>query len=135
MLDRAEKPVRILQHDPVKILMLRLGEFPDLQRFQVQANRGDGSLEFVSDRVQKTVLLLVFVNFANQKNRVNHDSRDDQGEKNDSENQRNDFPPLEDNPGDVQRQRQADQAGAQGHEKRDFFGTSRNAHPRSLQPL
>ena len=84
------------------------------------------------DRVEKTILLLVLLNFANEKNRVNHDSRNDQAEKDDAEDQGNDFPPLEDNPGDVQRHGQSTQAGAQRHEKCDFFGTPGNAHHRSL---
>ena len=124
LLDRPQKPVRILEHDAIEILVLRLGELAGLQRFQVQANRGNRSFEFVRDRVEKAILLLVLVNFANQKNRVDHDSRDDQREENDAENQGNDFPPVEDNPGDVQRHRQSNQAGAQRHEKRDFLGTS-----------
>ncbi len=84
------------------------------------------------DRVEETVLLLVLVNLSNQKNRVDHYSRDDQCEEYDPENQGNDFPPLEKNPSDIQRDRQSDQAGAKDYENRNFLSTSRNAHRRSL---
>jgi hypothetical protein len=46
--------------------------------------------------------------------------------------QRNDGAPVDDNPGDVQRDRQAHKAGAQRHEESNLLGTSSNAHHRFL---
>ena len=123
LLDRSEKPVGVLEHDAIEILLLRFVELAGLQRFQIQAQGGDGSFQFVRDRVEKTVLLLVLVNFANQENGVNHKSGNDQPEENDAQDERDNFPPVENDPGDVQRERQANEAGAQRHEKRDFLGT------------
>ena len=80
------------------------------------------------DGVEKAVLLFVSVNFANQENGVDDDSGDDQGKEDDAEDERNDLAPVEDDPGDVQRDCQPNQAGAQGHEKRYRFCTARNAH-------
>ena len=65
------------------------------------------------DGVQKAILLLVLVNFADEKNGVHDESRDDQPEKDDAEHERHDFPPVENDPGNVQRQSQPHQAGAQ----------------------
>ena len=80
------------------------------------------------DRVEKAVLLFVSVNFADQENRVDDDPRDDQGKENDAENEGNNLPPIEDHPRDIQRDRQPNQAGAQGDEERYRLGTASNAH-------
>ena len=84
------------------------------------------------DRIEKAVLLLVLVNFAYEKNRVHHEAGNDEEEKYDAQDERNDFSPIEENPGDIQGQRQPNQASAQRHEKNNFLGTSGDAHRRSL---
>src|ERR1700676_400401 len=115
LLDRANEPVRILEHDSIEVVALLFADLPVFQRFQIQANGGDRRLKFVCYCIQETVLLIVFVYFSNQENGVNNDSRDDQSKKDDPQNEGNNLSPVDYNPGDVKRYRQPDQDGAQRH--------------------
>src|ERR1019366_3804040 len=85
--------------------------------------------------IEKTILLFVLVDFANQEHRVHNQSRDDQAEENNSKPQRNDFPPVEHNPGNVERDRQADQAGAQRHEDGYLSCSVRYSHRRLRETI
>src|SRR6266403_1130064 len=135
LLDGADEPVRIFQHDSIEIVSLRFAQLPALQRFQVQADRSDGGLEFVRDRVQKAILLFVLVDFTNQKDRIHNEASDDQFKKNGAQDEGNNLSPVEYNPRDIQRHRQSNQEGAQRHEKRDLLGTTGNAHHKAVQTI
>ena len=80
------------------------------------------------DRIDKAVVLLAAANFADQKAGVHDHARDDQGEKDDAEKQQHAFAPVEDDPTDVQRDRQRHQADAQAEKEDDRPAAARDAH-------
>ena len=135
LLNGAKEPVGVFQHDPIEFMTPRFVELPAFQSLQVQANRSDGGLEFVGDRVEEAILLFISVDLANEENGVEDEARNDQSEKNDAEYQWNDLSPVEDDPRNVKRHRQSNQAGAQGHEERDLLGTTGNAHHETVQTI
>lgn len=117
LLDRALESVGVAKHELVKMLALGFLDVAALKRFEVQANRGDRSLQFVSDGVDEAIVLLVAADFANQKERVQDHAGNDRGEENDAEEQEHRFAPIQDDPTDVQRDRQRNQAHAQRDEE------------------
>ncbi len=68
-------------------------------------------------RVQETVVLFVSPDFANKENRIYHDAQRDETKKNYAEDERNDFAPIENDPADVQRDRQRYEARPQRDKK------------------
>src|SRR5215813_12584755 len=72
LLHGLQQAVRIGEHDAVKLIPLFLVDFAALQRLKVKANGSQGSLQFMSDSMQKAVLLFVSANLPNQEDRVQH---------------------------------------------------------------
>ena len=135
LLNGAKEPVSVFQHDPVEFVTSWFVELPAFQSLQIQPNRSDGGLEFVGDRVEEAILLFISVDFANEENGVYDESRNDQSEKDDAEYEWDELSPVEDDPRDVKRHRQSNQAGAQGHEERDLLGTTGNVHHGTVQTI
>ncbi len=93
-----------------------VGHLARLQRLQVQANGRDGGLEFVRDGVEERVLLVVAMQFAHEEHGVDDDAGDDQREREHAEHQRQQAPPVDVDPADVQGDRRRDEDDAEGHE-------------------
>jgi hypothetical protein len=55
------------EHDFVELLPLGLGQLVALQGFQIEADGGDGRLEFMSDGIEKTIVALVPLYLSHQK--------------------------------------------------------------------
>src|SRR5215469_1219177 len=108
LIDRFEETVGVAQHEPVKILALRLVYVTSLQRLEIQPDRRDGRFQFVCDSVDETVVLLVAAQLANQEARVENHSQDD--------------------PADVQRNGQRYQAYAEDDKERDRLSPARDSH-------
>ncbi len=102
LLDGVLQAIGVLQHDPVKLLALRVADLARLQRLQVEADRRDRRLQLVGDRVEEAVLLFGDAHFADQEHRVDDEAGDDQGEGGDAENERRHAPPVDENPPDVE---------------------------------
>ena len=99
----------------------------------MQTDRSHRRLQFVSDRIDEAVVLLAAANFAHQKTGVHDHASDDQGEKDDAEKQQHAFAPVEDDPSDIQRDRQRHQADAQAEKENDGSAAARDAHSLILQ--
>src|SRR5271167_1946246 len=59
LLDGAQEPVRIFEHDLIELAPLLVAELPRLESLEVQPNRSNGGLEFVGNGVEKAVLIFV----------------------------------------------------------------------------
>ena len=128
LLNRAQEPVRIFEHETVEIMAAAFIHLTPLQGFKVKPDGGDGSLQFVRDRVQEAVLLLIAADFAHKKNGIQNHARDDHEEEDDAENQRHHLAPVEHDPGDVEKNGQSHQAGAQRDEECHRLGPAGDTH-------
>jgi hypothetical protein len=61
--------------------------------------------------------VFVTANFAHKENRIQNQTRNNYSEKDDAENEQRDFAQIEQNPTDVERDRQRDQTDAENEEK------------------
>ena len=128
LLDGSEQAVGILEHELVELLALALVHFPALQRFEVQANGGDGRFQFVGDCVDEAVVLLVAADFAHEEACIQDQPKNDGGEEKYAEEKQDVFAPVENDPADIQRQSERDQANAQDDEKRNLLAAARDSH-------
>ena len=135
LFDRRAQAIGIVQHPPVKLRALLLIHIAPLQGLEIKPDRRNGCLEFVSDCIDKAVVMFVAPDFADKETRV-EDQSDDNGEesKQAKENQ-NALTPVEDDPADVQGDG-CHQADGQNHEKCDGLESAAEFHRASyiLQP-
>src|SRR5207248_5512679 len=66
LLDSREQPFAIVQHDAIELFALGFLYFARLQRLEVEPDGGDGSLQLVRHRVDKSIMLLISSNFPDQ---------------------------------------------------------------------
>src|SRR5579871_131847 len=85
LFDGGEEAVGVGEHDGVELLALGLVDGAALEGFEVEADAGDGGLEFVGDGVEEGVLTLVAADLADEEDGVEDDSGDEEGEENDAE--------------------------------------------------
>lgn len=78
--------------------------------------------------IDETVVLLTSTQLSDQKNRIYNHTRDDQGKEHDPEKQQNAFPPIQQDPSNIQSDRKGYQADAQAQEKYDRSAAARNSH-------
>jgi len=62
------------------------------------------------------VVLLAAPHFADQKNRIEHDSRDDHGHQQNAENQEQPGAPVQEHPAHIEQERDGNQADAERYE-------------------
>ena len=125
LLHGAEQAIGIVKHDKKEIRWRWASlDVARLQGLEVKADGRDGRFEFVGDRVDEAVVLLVAANFADQKNGVQNHAGDNRGEENHAKEKLNAFTPAENDPADVERDGQGDQGAAQYDEKRDGASTT-----------
>ena len=67
LLHSSQEPLSIGEHDVVELLPLGLGQVVSLQGFQIEADGGDGRLQFMGDSIEKAVMALVPLYFSHQK--------------------------------------------------------------------
>ena len=118
LLDGLLQPVGVGQHDAVEVAPLRLADLARLQRLQIQANRRDRRLQLVRDGVDERVVLIVAAHFAHEEHGVDDDAGDDQRKGEDAEDERQDPPPVDEDPADVEGDGCGDQDDAERHERR-----------------
>jgi hypothetical protein len=78
--------------------------------------------------VDETVVLFVSADFSYEKDRVQHDTNDDRHEKDDAEDQQRNLAPIENNPSDVERNRECDQTCAKRNKECDRPLTASETH-------
>ena len=106
LLDGAEQAFVVGEHYVVKLGTLFGRQVAGLQRLEVELDRGYRGFEFVSDSVEKGVVLFVAADLTHQKDRVENQARDDQGKKDDAEHQQHDLADVEQYPPDIEGDRQ-----------------------------
>ncbi len=77
LFDGGQQPVAVLHHGAVELLALGFVDGAGLQRFQVQPDGRDRSLQLVRDGVDEGVVLFVAPDLADQKRGVQHHADDD----------------------------------------------------------
>ena len=130
LLHGGQQPLTVGEHDVVELLPLRLGQFVALQGFQVQADGGDGRLQFMGDGIEKAVMALVSLYFADQENGVQNEAGDQQQEEGDANHQQDEAAPVDDDPADIEGDGNSDQASAESDGKNDRISASGDAHIR-----
>ena len=79
-----QQALGIEQHQLVELPPLRFFDFEALQSLKVEPDGRDRRLQFMGNRVDETVMLLVATNFADEKNRIENEPGDDGAKKNDA---------------------------------------------------
>src|SRR5580700_886120 len=128
LLDGAKQAVGVRQHQTVKLLALRFVHIATLHGFEVEANGGDWSLQFVRDGVDEAAVLFVAADFAHQEDGVEDHAGNDGEEKYDAEEEQDAFAPVEDDPADVQGDGEGHQRAAQHDEKCDGLSAASDLH-------
>src|ERR1700677_867008 len=98
LLDGAQETIGVVKHAAVKLAALRLVDVTMLQRLQVKADGCNRGLEFVRDRVDETVVLLVAANLAQQKNCIEDQPGRNGTEENHAQKNFDAFTPIEYDP-------------------------------------
>src|SRR5580692_10220754 len=82
----------------------------------------------MGDGIQEAVLLLISPNLPHQKDGVDDQSCDEQSKEDDAKYERDNLAPVENDPTDIEDDRQGNETSPKGDEERDGFGTARDAH-------
>src|SRR5579863_5529550 len=120
--------VGVAQHEPVELLLLRFRQIAALQGFKMQTDRRHGSFQFVSDSVDETVVLLAPPNLMHQEAGVYDHAGDDESKEDDAEEQQHALPPVENDPSNIERNRQGYEGDAQAKKEYDRSAAARDAH-------
>ena len=102
----------VVQHATVKLAALGFIHVTMLQGLQVKADGSDRGLEFVGDRVDEAIVLLVAANLAQQENRIENQPRRDGAEEDYAQENFDAFAPVEDDPAESDRDCDAGEADA-----------------------
>ena len=106
------------QHHGVLVQSLFSVDSTTNQGLADATNHLDRCLEFVSDGIDERIVLFVATYLADQKSRVQYDAEDQYDKENNAENQQRDFTPVENNPTDIQRHGECDEARTERNEER-----------------
>src|SRR5258708_33878524 len=93
-----QQALGIEQHQLVELPPLRFSHLESLQSLQEEPDGRDRRLQFMGDRVDETVMLLVAANFTDPKNRIEGKAGDDGAKKNDAEKNIDTLTPLKNDP-------------------------------------
>src|SRR6266436_6363634 len=125
-----QQALGIEQHQLVELPPLRFSDFESLQSLQVEPDGRDRRLQFMGDRVDEAVMLLVAANFTDEENRIEDEAGDDGAKKNDAKKNFDALAPVEDDPSAANRKRHRRQAHAQREEEINRFLPADDAHRR-----
>src|SRR6266403_2550924 len=123
-----QQALGIEQHQLVELPPLRFSHFESLQSLKVEPDGRDRRLQFVGDRVDETVMLLISANFTDKKNRIENEAGDYGAKENDAEKNFDTLAPVENDPSAADRERHRRQANAQREEEIDRFLPSDDPH-------
>src|ERR1019366_7595281 len=124
----AHEALGVDEHRLVKLAALILVHFALLQRFQIETNGGDRSLELVSNGIDEAVVLLVAPDFAHQKDGIENESGDNGAKEDDAENDFDAFAPVEDDPAAAHGKGDRSQNHSEAEEERNRFAPAGNSH-------
>jgi hypothetical protein len=82
----------------------------------------------VRDGVDEGVVLLVAADLADEEGRVQHQPRDDEAEEDDAEDEERHLAPVQQDPPDVQGEREDDEADAERQKEDDRLAAAADAH-------
>src|ERR1700686_939545 len=125
-----QQALGIEQHQLVKLPPLRFSYLESLQRLKVEPDGRDRRLQFMGDRVDETVMLLIAANFTDEKNRIEDEPGDEGAKKNDTKKHFDALAPVEDDPTAADRERHRRQANAQREEEINRFLPADDPHRR-----
>jgi len=130
LLDGGEETVGVGEHDLVELLFLFFRGRAALEGFEVEANAGNGGFEFMGDGVEEGVLTLVAPDFADQKDGVENNTGDQDGEEDDPEHEQGEMALVANanNPGDVEEDGEAGEQYAESDEDGDGAAASGDVH-------
>jgi len=130
LLDGREETVGVGEHDLVELLFLLFGGCAALECFEVETDAGDGSFEFVGDGVEEGVLALVTADLADEKDGVENDAGDQDGEEDDPKHKQSEMTLVvnPNNPGDVEEDGEASEQYAESDEDGDGAAASGDVH-------
>ncbi len=94
----------------------------------MQTDGSDRRLQFVGNSIDKAVVLLAAAKLTDQKAGVDDHPCDNQGKEDDAEEQQYSLAPVEDDPSDIEGNRQRHQGYAQDKEEYDGSAAARDAH-------
>ena len=130
LLDGGQQAVGVREHDAVELLPAGLLDGPPLQRFKIQADAGDGCLEFVGYGVQEGVLALVTSYLAYEEDGVEDYSSDQHAEEDYADYGERDGAFVQQNPADVEGHGESDEEHTHGDEGGDGSAASGDVHGR-----
>lgn len=120
LLNRAHQTVGIVEHEIVKFAALTVIEFTPFESLQVQPYRCNGSFQFMRNRVDETVVLLVSPDFADKKAGVENQAGDNSPEKDDAEQDFYVLLPVENDPSKTDSNGCGSKRYSDGEKKRDL---------------
>ena len=82
----------------------------------------------MGDGIEEAVLLLISPDLSDQEDGVDHESRNEQSEKDDAKYEWYDLTPVENDPTDIEYDCQGDETNPQHNKEHDRFGAARDAH-------
>src|SRR5208282_3964463 len=123
-----EQALGIDEHQLIELPPLRFSHIESLQGLKVEPDGRDRRLQFVSNRVDEAVVLLVAANFADQKNRIEDKPGYYGPEKNDAEKNFDACAPVEDDPSAADGKGYGRQADAQREEEVNRLLPANDAH-------
>src|ERR1700733_4029636 len=134
LLHGCHQAVGVLAHHGEERLLLLGRDIAPAHGVEVETDGGDGRLQLVRHSVDEAVLLLVAAHFAHQKDGVEDESYDQQGEEGDAYDERRDTPPVEDQPAELQGNGDAHQADAERDEEEHRPTAPRDPHRHECDP-
>ena len=131
-INRAHQTISVFEHEPVEVTALDFVNMGlTLEGLKMKANGGNGRLQFMSDGVDETVVLLIAPDLSDQKTGVEDEARGDCAEEDDPEKDANTFAPIEDDPAKADRDRDRSQDDSEGEKEYDFAAPA-NPHAEIL---
>src|SRR6266568_4163265 len=127
LVNRVHQALSIFEHQAIKSVPLRILKLPAFESLQVQANGRNRSLEFVRDRIDKAVVLLVAPDLPHQKAGVQNQPSNDGAKKDDPEKDSNSLLPIENDPAKAHAHSRGRQQHSQRQKENDFPAPS-HAH-------
>src|SRR6266481_4722209 len=112
LFDGMQQALGIEQHQLIELPPLRFSYLESLQSLEVEPDGRDRRLQFMGDRVDEAVMLLVAANFTDEENRIEDEAGDDGAKKNDAKKNFDALAPVEDDPSAANRKRHRRQAHA-----------------------
>src|ERR1700692_4775570 len=123
-----QQALGIEQHQLVELPPLRFSYLESLQGLKVEPDGRDRRLQFMGNRVDETIMLLIAANFTDEKNRIEDEAGDYGAKKNDAEKDFDALAPVEDDPTAADRKGHGREANAKREEKINCFLAADDAH-------